>query len=377
MNKREMVVIGGGPAGLSAAIEAAREGIDVLLIDESIKPGGQLFKQIHKFFGSSAHRSGIRGIDIGKELVEEAYELGVEIWLNSVVTGLFKEKKVAVERQLEDRTKKLEIVRAEKVVIATGASENAINFEGWTFPGVMGAGAAQTMINVHRVLPGERVLMIGSGNVGLIVSYQLLQAGAEVVGLVEAAPSIGGYGVHAAKIERAGVPIYTGHTILKAEGDEEKGVSSALISQVDENWQPVSGTEKKLNVDVITIAAGLKPLGELANMHGCQKTYISELGGWVPVHSQDMESTCSGIYVVGDVTGVEEANTALEEGRLAGVDAAQKLGYIETDKGESKKEEIRERVKGLRLGPFGEKRLQAKEKLVEEYNNLDIVVKQS
>ncbi|MGM0602425.1 MAG: NAD(P)/FAD-dependent oxidoreductase [Bacillota bacterium] len=375
MNKREMVVIGGGPAGLTAAIEAAKRNVDVLLIDESIKPGGQLFKQIHKFFGSSAHRSGTRGIDIGKDLVAEADQLGVDLWLNSVVSGLFKEKNIAVERQLEDGSKKLETIKAEKIVIATGASENAINFEGWTLPGVMGAGAAQTMINVHRVLPGEKVLMIGSGNVGLIVSYQLLQSGADVVGLVEAAPSIGGYGVHAAKIERAGVPIFTRHTIVEAKGDEKTGVKSAVIAEVDENWEIIAGTEKEFEVDVITIAAGLKPLGELANMHGCQKSYIPELGGWVPIHNENMESTCEGIYVVGDVTGVEEANTALEEGRLAGIDAALKLNYIDESEANNIKDKIRKRVNGLRLGPFGEKRLKAKERLIKDYQNLSKVVK--
>ena len=95
-------------------------------------------------------------------------------------------------------------IKAKKIVMATGASENALAFPGCTLPGVMGAGAAQTMINVNRVLPGQKIIMVGSGNVGLIVSYQLMQAGADVLALIEAAPKIGGYGVHAAKIRRAG-----------------------------------------------------------------------------------------------------------------------------------------------------------------------------
>lgn len=366
MNKKELIVIGAGPAGLSAAIEAAKKGVDVLLVDENIKAGGQLFKQIHKFFGSSAHRSGVRGIDIGKELIEESKELGIDVWLNSIVMGVQEGKEVLIEKT-EQGLKELKTVIADKIIIATGASEKALHFEGWTMPGVMGAGAAQTMTNVHRVLPGNKILMIGSGNVGLIVSYQLIQAGAEIVGIVDAADEIGGYAVHASKVERAGVPFYMSHTILRAEGTDETGVERAVIAEVDDNWQPVPGTEKHLDTEVITIAAGLKPLSELASMSGCKRTYISELGGWVPLHNENMESTVPGIYVVGDVTGVEEANTALEEGRLAGVDAADKLGYFQDGNGDKAKDEIRKRVKGLRLGPFGEDRLKAKEDIIKEY----------
>jgi thioredoxin reductase len=362
MIKKEVVVIGGGPSGLAAAIEAAQRGAEVLVVDSNLKAGGQLFKQIHKFFGSSAHRSGTRGIDIGTELLEEAEKYGVEIWLNSVAIGLFQEKKIAVERGLDVEDKKLEIIEAEKIVIASGASENAVRFKGWTLPGVMGAGAAQTMINVNRVLPGERILMIGSGNVGLIVSYQLMQAGADVVALVEAAPKIGGYGVHASKITRAGVPIYTKHTVIEARGD--KRVEEAVICELDEKWQPVAGTEKTLKVDTIAIAAGLKPLVELAVMHGCECIFDPLLGGWVPLHDKNMESTYPGIYVVGDIAGIEEANTALEEGKLAGIAIAEALDYISSEEAKKLKDETWERLKGLRMGPFGEKRMLAKEQLL-------------
>ena len=364
MYEKEVVVIGGGPSGLSAAVEAAKRGAKVLLVDENVRAGGQLFKQIHKFFGSSAHKAGVRGIDIAVDLLEQARVHGVEIWLNSVVVGLFKDKKVAIKRTFEDKLEKLEIIQAKKIVIATGASENAVRFRGWTLPGVMGAGAAQTMINVNRVLPGERILMIGSGNVGLIVSYQLLQAGAEVIAVIEAAPQIGGYGVHAAKIRRAGVPIYTSHTILEAKG--EKYVEEAVICEVDNKWQPISGTEKVLKVDTITIAAGLKPLTELAMMHDCQCSFIPQLGGWVPLHDKNMESTSPGIYLVGDVTGVEEANTALEEGRLAGTSITETLNYISTEEAERLKTEIWQRLNELRMGPFGEGRMLAKSNILEE-----------
>lgn len=356
MIKKEVVIIGGGPAGLAAAIEIAKTGAKVLVIDENKRPGGQLFKQIHKFFGSKAHNAGIRGVDIGKQLLADTAALGVEVWLDSAAIGLFADKRVAVLQNGNTI-----VVEAERLLICTGASENTINFPGWTLPGVMGAGAAQTMINVNRVLPGQRVLMIGSGNVGVIVSYQLLQAGAEVVGIVEAMPKIGAYGVHAAKVRRAGVPFYLGHTIIRAEGKEK--VQKAVIAELS-NWQPVPGTEKELNVDVVCLAAGLRPMTELAWMRGVEHKFIPELGGWMPMHNKDMETSVPGIYVAGDTAGVEEANTAMDEGRLAGVAIAQSLGYLKETEAEQMKAEIWDRLVALRQGPFGERRLNAKARIV-------------
>jgi len=116
----------------------------------------------------------------------------------------------------------------------------------------MSSGAAQTLINIERVIPGERILMIGSGNVGLIVGYQLLQAGADVVAIIEAAPSITGYLVHAGKVMRAGVPIYTGHTIKEVRGS--KSVEEAVIIALDKKWNPIEGTEKTVPADTVCIS---------------------------------------------------------------------------------------------------------------------------
>jgi thioredoxin reductase len=229
----------------------------------------------------------------------------------------------------------------------------------------MGAGAAQTMVNVNRVLPGQRALMIGSGNVGLIVSYQLMQAGADVVALVEAAPRIGGYAVHASKITRAGVPIYTRHTVLEARGDGR--VEEADICAVDETWQPLLDTRKTFSVDTIAIAAGLKPLVELASMHDCEMTHDPVLGGWAPLHDAMMETTSRGIYIAGDISGVEEANTALEEGKLAGISAAESLGKMDAAEASRIRSEIWVRLDGLRLGPHGVMRMKAKNEQIDKY----------
>ncbi len=357
MTERDVLIIGGGPAGLAAAVETARAGVGTLVVDENKKPGGQLFKQIHKFFGSKAHDAGIRGVDIGKRLLKETAESGVEVWLDSAAVGLFPDGRVAV---LKDNA--VDVVKAKRILISTGASENAINFDGWTLPGVMGAGAAQTMINVNRVLPGKRVLMVGSGNVGVIVAYQLMQAGAQVVGIVEAMPRIGAYCVHASKVRRAGVPFILEHTVVRATGKDR--VEKAVIARL-ENWKPVPGSELEVDVDVICIAAGLRPLTELARMGGARNVFVPELGGWMPWHDEKMETSVPGLYVAGDTAGVEEASTAMDEGRLAGVMMAHSLGNLTDEQMESKSAEIRGRLNALRQGPFGEKRLNAKNRVIE------------
>ena len=354
----DIVVVGAGPAGLAAAVEAARRGARTLVVDENNKPGGQLFKQIHKFFGSHEHRAGVRGYDIGRQLLEDAQNAGVTVWLEAVVHGLFGSR-LAILREGRQVT-----VEAGRMILATGASENAAAFPGSTLPGVMGAGAIQTMINVHRVLPGKRFVMLGSGNVGLIVAYQLLQAGAEVLAVVEALPSIGGYGVHAAKIRRAGVPILVGTTITRAFGAGMlEGVTLGAIAA---DGKVVPGSQRTLAADTVGLAVGLTPLAELAWMAGCEFVFSPKLGGHLPLHDEDMLTTCAEIYVAGDITGVEEASTAMEEGRLAGIAAAQSLGLVEDAAATADKEAVRQRIDVLRSGPFGEGRRTAKAEILQQ-----------
>ena len=367
MLEKDVLVIGAGPAGLAASIEAGKYGASVLLVDLNMPPGGQLFKQIHKFFGSSAHRSGTRGYDIGKQLLKEAEESDVEIWMQSTVIGIFPGNKIAIEKGLDSGEKEMVTMQAKKIIIATGASENAIRFKGWTTPGVMGAGAAQTMINVNHVKPGQKIVMLGTGNVGLIVSYQLMQAGCDVVSLIEAAPKIGGYAVHAAKIRRAGVPIRLQHTIIEAKKGADGCVCGCVIAQVDNHFQPIPGTEETIACDTIALAAGLKPTMDLVKLAGCKLTFNGPFGGYIPLHNERMETSCEGVFVAGDTTGVEEANTALEEGKIAGISAAEDLGLLTADAASDKRAEIWDRLHSLRLGPFGERRMIEKEVVMDEY----------
>ncbi len=346
MKRYDVIVVGAGPAGLSSAIEAAKRGLKVVVFDENSRPGGQLFKQIHKFFGSKEHKAKIRGFKIGEELLKDANDTGVECVLDAVVIGLYSDKEVVVK--IGD-----EVVhyKGDAVIIATGASENMVTFDGWTLPGVVGAGAAQTMMNLHGVQIGKKILILGSGNVGLVVGYQLLQAGCEVVAVVDAAPKIGGYGVHAAKMARCGVPFYLAHTIIKAEGDE--CVTGVTIGEVDGRWKIIPGTEKHFDVDTICLAVGLSPMSQLTKMAGCSMEENPKKGGLVPVCDEYGETSIKGIFAAGDVSGIEEASSAMIGGKISGVSACYRLGFIDKQELKTVTDDLRKALSSLRQGMFG------------------------
>ena len=341
-----VAVIGAGPAGLCAAIQLAELGVEVAVFDEKPAAGGQLFKQVHKFLGSGRHLAGVRGFQIGSLLLGRCRELGVPILLNTAVWGVYPDRTVAANaegRLLECRPK--------AVILATGAGENSIAFPGWTLPGIMGAGAAQTLVNYYRVRPGERALVVGAGNVGLIVAYQLLQAGIEVAGVAEVTESIGGYFVHAAKVRRLGVPFFLKHTVIRADGEEK--VRSCTLAEVDPAGGTVPDSEKRFEVDLLCIAVGLSPAVELGRAMGLAVAYVPELGGYLPLHNAALATSLPGVFAAGDLTGVEEASSAMEEGRLAAVTAAAYAGALPAPRAEALQGELQASLGKLRAGPFG------------------------
>ena len=195
--------------------------------------------------------------------------------------------------------------------------------------------------------------MLGSGNVGLVVSFQLMQCGCEVVALVDAAPRVGGYGVHAAKVARCGVPFYLSHTIVEAEGDE--CVTGVTIAEVDSNFQFIPGTEKHFDVDTICLAVGLSPMSQLLKMAGCEMEDNPKRGGQVPICDEYGRTSLPGVYVAGDVSGIEEASSAMIEGRMAGIAAAEYLGYIGKEELDTELAALDQALDGLRQGMFAPK----------------------
>jgi sarcosine oxidase, subunit alpha len=302
----EVLIIGGGPAGMSAALELGRRGVRTLLVDDKHRLGGKLVLQTHRFFGSiDAVYAGTRGIDIATRLEQSVAELEpVEVWLNSTVLGVYSDGVVGV---LKGEGQYLQVT-PKVLLVAAGARERSLTFVGNTLPGVYGAGAFQTLVNRDLVKAADRLFIVGGGNVGLIAGYHALQAGIEVVGLCEAMAECSGYKVHRDKLARFGVPIYTSHTVLSAQGDGR--VESVTIAQVDERFQPVPGTERSYACDTLLIAVGLDPVDEF--YHAAKRYGLS-------VHS------------AGDAQEIAEASAAIFSGKVAGLEIARELGAEASD----------------------------------------------
>ncbi len=298
----EVLILGGGPAGLSAALELGKLGADTLIVDDKSGLGGKLLLQTHKFFGSVEDSyAGTRGFEIAQILENKIKKLGsIEIWLNTTAVGVFSDGIVGVVKGNIYRK-----IRPLKLLVATGAREKMLSFPGNTLPGIYGAGAFQTLVNRDLVKSSERVLIVGGGNVGLIAGYHAIQAGIDVVALIEAMPQVGGYKVHADKLQRLGVPIYTGHTVVSAMGKER--VESVTIAQLDKAWNVIPGTYKTFHVDTVLIAVGLAEVNEFY-------TKAKEWG--------------MDVYAAGDAQEIAEASSAMFTGKMAGLKIARALGLF-------------------------------------------------
>jgi sarcosine oxidase, subunit alpha len=314
--KCDVLVVGGGPSGLTSAIELAKLGFNIILVDDKEKLGGKLLLQTHKFFGSIEDcYAGTRGIDIA-EILEKEIRLypNIKIFTNSSVVAVYKDNKVGLFIDYKNYS----IVDFEGLVVSAGARERSLIFPGNDLPGVYGAGAFQTLVNRDLVKASNRVFIIGSGNVGLIAAYHALQAGITAVGIAEILKDVSGYKVHADKIKRMGVPIYLKHTILTVEGNGK--VERVTIAEVDENFNPLLETAKTFEVDTLLIAVGLSSIDEFYNT-----------------------AVQYGFKVVkaGDADEIAEASSAMFGGKIAGLKLARMLGKkIKIDKEYYKKAEI-------------------------------------
>jgi D-hydroxyproline dehydrogenase subunit alpha len=353
VREAEIAIVGAGPGGLAAALEASEAGAQVVLIDEYPTPGGHYYKQMPEAFRSKNLEAESDEYVQGAELIRRVRASRVEWLPSTLVWSVFRDGTLGLYR--DERTEEL---RAKKLILAPGAQEMPVAFPGWTLPGVMMGGAAQSLLVTQRVLPGRRVVMAGVGPLQLKVASQLLEAGADVVEVLEASStppvsmenalrSLGHWGKmregmkYWLAMKKARTPYHHRHLPVRALG--VKQLEAVVVAQVDENWQVMPGTERTLEADTLCLSYGFVPSSQLPRLLGCRLECRERVGGWVTWHDEDQQTSFPGAYVAGEVGGIGGSDVALEEGRIAGLAAARALGRAAADGGR-KEQEARRRL---------------------------------
>ncbi|HMC67415.1 MAG TPA: NAD(P)/FAD-dependent oxidoreductase [Gemmataceae bacterium] len=338
MSQRPLVIVGAGPAGMSAAIAAAEAGIRPAIVDENPDIGGQIYRQPPaglRSAVSAGHSQASPGADLIGRF--EALRDRIDVYTEASVYGLFAPRQLAILRK-----ERWETLDAEHLILAPGAHEYVPPFPGWTLPGVMTPGAAQALVKTQGVLPGRRALVAGTGPFLLIVAEQLHRAGVDVVGVVEMASRAEAFravpGMLAQprllwegwrslrRLKRAGIAVSWAHVVIEARGEGEVG--EAIVAPCDEEGHPDRAAAKPIAVDTLCVGYGFVPRIQLAQLAGCRLEFNGPLGGWVPQRDHLLQSSQPGVWVAGDGAGVGGALVARLEGTLAGLAVARCLGAL-------------------------------------------------
>jgi NADPH-dependent 2,4-dienoyl-CoA reductase/sulfur reductase-like enzyme len=332
--RTDVVIVGGGPAGLTAALEAERHGLSVLVLDENARTGGQIHRQPSRGAPPPARLAGGRQTREGRELIARVAGSDVRVVTAATVWGSLEPG--SLEVHVGERNQRVEY---EALVVATGAYDRPVPVPGWTLPGVITAGGAQALMKGHGVVPGRRILLAGAGPLQLVVASQLVAAGATVVAVAEVASMgrhlrrlgpllAGGSNLLAGmryrwSVLRAGTPWIAPAVITRIEG--ERSVERATIARIGPDWRPIEGTEVSYEVDTVCLGYGLVPSVELLRHLGSELVYDPVGAAWVPVRDERLETSLRNVYAVGDGAGVAGVSAAGEEGRLAGLAVAARL----------------------------------------------------
>jgi thioredoxin reductase/bacterioferritin-associated ferredoxin len=358
ITQNDLIVIGAGPGGIAAAVEAAHAGLRVTILDENRKAGGRIYGQLSDGFKLTnpdfLGLDHLKGCNLLAEL--DRQHSRINYMGEATVFGLFDDHTLAYHRRDQGYR-----IGFEQLVIAAGAYERSVPFPGWTLPGVFQAGGVQTLVKMQRVLPGKNILFAGTGPLQLVVANQVLDVGGNIAAILEVGKVkswtkllcglMSNWGIAAdgfkylQRIITARVPLLRRHVIQKARGDSR--VEEVIISKVDKDWRPINGTQRSLSVDSVAIGYGLIPSTELTRLAGCKHVFNPYIGGWVPNRNDNLETSLPGIYAVGDGAGIQGSLLAELEGRIAGLSAARKLNRLSRGELKVRIDSLRAKIKNI------------------------------
>jgi NADPH-dependent 2,4-dienoyl-CoA reductase/sulfur reductase-like enzyme len=352
----DLLVVGGGPCGLAATADAAHRGLTVGLVDERVTLGGQIYKQPGPGFRIEDHARLGPDHRRGRALIDAVERSAARVLTSTSVVALRAGSAILVEDGERARS-----VTARRVIIAAGAHDRPVVFPGWTLPGVLTAGGAQSLVKSQRVLPGERIVFAGNGPVALAFPAQLHGYGASVALVLEAGPpprpadvaamlraargnavllrDAARYRTH---LMRARIPLRYRRIVVRAEGDQR--VQAVTHARVDADWRVVRGTERTVEADTLCVGYGFVPSIELARLAGCALAYDEDRGGHTIRVDPWMRTSVGGVYAAGDGTGIDGSYVAEDEGRLAALSVARDLGAVAPEWAVSAAGPIRSRI---------------------------------
>ena len=334
MKKYDIVIVGGGPAGLAAAVGAKENGSDsILILERDNQLGGILNQCIHNGFGLHTFKEELTGPEYAIRFIDRVNELGIEYMLNTMVMEISPDKKVTAM----NCTLGVFEIQAKAVILAMGCRERprgALNIPGYRPAGIFSAGTAQRLVNMEGYLPGREVVILGSGDIGLIMARRMTLEGAKVKAVAELMPYSGGLKRNIVQcLEDYGIPLKLSHTVVDIDGRERlKGVT---LAQVDERKRPIPGTEEYIPCDTLLLSVGLIPENELSLGMGIEMEKATN-GARV---NESLETSIEGVFACGNVLHVHDlVDFVSQEALLAGRNAAR---YVEGKMERRKEEEVR------------------------------------